>query len=109
MTSAKNEPTISISMRAASRLRNGHPWVFRSDLAGAGLKQNVATPFAALVHVKDERGRMLGSALSSSSSQIALRMVSDKLLNGDTAFHDLIRERIAAAVIYRQRVVHGSS
>jgi len=108
MTAASSIPTISISMRAAARLRSGHPWVFRTDLAGASTKHIVATPFAALVHVNDERGRVHGSALSSSSSQIALRMVSDKLLADDTALHELVRERIAAAAAYRQMIVQNS-
>jgi len=95
-------------MRAAARLRSGHPWVFRSDLAGANPKHSVTTPFAAMVHVKDERGRMHGSALSSSSSQIALRMVSDKLLSDDAALHELLRERVSTAITYRQKIVLNS-
>src|SRR5579864_6753181 len=108
MNSSAKIPVISISMRATARLRTGHPWVFRSDLAGANPKRIVETPLAAIVHVKDERGRMLGTALSSSSSQIALRMVSDKLLAGDAALLELVRERIATALAYRKRIVDGS-
>jgi 23S rRNA (cytosine1962-C5)-methyltransferase len=96
-------------MRAASRLRSGHPWVFRSDLPNAGKHKLPETPRAAIVHVKDERGRMHGTALSSSSSQIALRMVSDKLLTDDSAMLSLLRERIQAACAYRKELVHDSN
>jgi len=101
-------PVIPISMRAAARLRSGHPWVYRSDLDGASTKHMPETPRAALVHVKDERGRMLGSALSSSSSQIALRIISDKLLADDAAWNQLLLERIHAAIAYRSGLVHES-
>lgn len=63
---------IHISRRAADRLRAGHLWVYRSELLDA-------TPEllpGALVTVTDASGKPLGSALWSSSSQIALRLVT---------------------------------
>src|SRR5579859_4169810 len=103
-------PAISVSMRAASRLRAGHPWVYRSDLAAPGKSKTAEAviPFAALVHVKDGRDRWLGTALASSTSQIALRMVSDKLLADDAACFALLEERITAALAWRKDLVHGS-
>ena len=109
MAAHSRVPNVTISMRAASRLRSGHPWVFRSDLPGAGKNKQQETPRAALVHVKDERGRMLGSALSSSSSQIALRLVSDKLLVDDAALVALVRERIEKACAYRCEIVKNAT
>ena len=64
--------------RGAPRLKSGHLWVYRSDLAKAG---DVAP--GALVHVQDERGRKLGSALYSSSSQIAIRLLTAKIIGED--------------------------
>jgi len=96
-------------MRAASRLRSGHPWVYRSDLPGGDKHTQPETPRASLVHVKDERGRMHGSALSSSSSQIALRMISEKLLTDDSALMSILHERIHAACAYRKEVVSDAN
>jgi len=85
-----------VNQRGAARLRGGHLWVYRSDLASA------KAPAGALVEVRDERGRPLGSALYSSSSQIAIRLVSNEALT-EPALLTLVRERIAAAVRFRQK------
>src|SRR5260221_11574415 len=98
-------PTINISPRAAKRLVAGHPWVYRSDLS----HPEQPTPLAALVHVADERGRFLASALSSSASQIALRTICEKPLPDDVALLELLRERIRAAIRYRNMVVRDSN
>lgn len=95
--------TIKVSSRAATRLRARHPWVYRSDLIG-----NQQTPRAALVHVTDERGKFLGSALSSSSSQIALRIISEHPLQNDQQMLTLLDERLASAIAFRQRFINGS-
>ena len=88
--------------RGAARLRGGHLWVYRSDLVAPA-----EAPAWSLVHVRDERGRRMGSALYSSASQIAIR-----LLTGDEITEEqlptLLRERIAAAVRFRQQVAHDT-
>ena len=89
------------SRRGAERLRSGHLWVYRSDLASA------EAPAGALVEVRDERGRSLGSALYSSSSQIAIRLVSSGVL-AEQAWPELLRHRISAAVQFRQGVVRDA-
>ncbi len=96
-------PQIAINRRAAQRLRAGHPWVYRSDLADP----NGETPRAALVHIKDERGKFLAGALSSSSSQIALRVIANEPIQED-ALAALIRARVIAAAKYRERAVRES-
>ncbi|HEU5336550.1 MAG TPA: class I SAM-dependent rRNA methyltransferase [Terriglobales bacterium] len=88
---------VVISARAVARLRAGHVWVYRSDLVGA---DGIAA--GTLVQVVDERGRAHGSALYSSASQIALRIVSRRPVK-DLA--ELIRERVRAAIRYREQVV----
>lgn len=98
-------PVVIVSARAAKRVRDGHPWVYRTDLAA---KQLGKTPEAALVHVKDEKGNHLGDALSSSSSQIALRMVTDRDKLVPEQLPRLIRERVLAAAEYRKQVVRDS-
>ncbi len=95
-------PVITASTRGAQRLKGGHLWVYRSDISEA---DNV--PPAALVHVRDERGRPLGSALYSNSSQIAIRLLTSKVIGADELL-PLLRERIDLAVAFRQKYVHDS-
>src|SRR5438270_7275365 len=100
MTSGSALPTLAVSKRAAARIREGHLWVYRSDLA-----KQLEPPRAALVLVTDERGKPLGSALSSSSSQIALRMLSPAPLSNDADLVPLVRTRLRDALQYRKLVV----
>lgn len=63
-----------------------------------------------MVAVSDQRGKALGTALYSSSSQIAIRMISREAGSNQpvAAFSTLLRERIAAAIAYRERIVHDT-
>ncbi len=54
------------------------------------------------------RGRPLGTALYSSSSQIALRLISAAAVEPGEQFSALLRQRIAAAIAYRKQVVADS-
>jgi len=93
-----NLPLITVSPRGAARLRGGHVWVYRSDLAN-----DADAPPGSLVHVRDERGRKLGSALYSSASQIAIRMISsDEISEADLS--GLVAERIESAVAFRKQI-----
>lgn len=58
--------------------------------------------------MKGPRGRPLGTALYSSSSQIALRLLSAAKIEPGEQFSTLLRERIAAAIAYRKQVVADS-
>ena len=93
-------PVVKIARRGADRLKNGHVWVYRSDISSA---DGIAP--GALVRVTDERGKSLGAALFSSSSQIAIRMISPEPVSDLPA---LLRERVRAAIAYRERVVRDS-
>jgi 23S rRNA (cytosine1962-C5)-methyltransferase len=55
--------------------------------------------------VSDHRGKPLGTALYSSSSQIAIRLISPDPV---TDFPALLRQRIAAAMAYRETLVSNS-
>jgi 23S rRNA (cytosine1962-C5)-methyltransferase len=66
--------SIRITRRAADRLRAGHLWVYRTDVE----KTEGAPEAGALVTVVDGRGIPLGSALYSTASTLAARMVSRK-------------------------------
>jgi 23S rRNA (cytosine1962-C5)-methyltransferase len=97
MPKAPALPSIKISPRGATRLKSGHVWVYRSDVVSA---EGIAP--GALVSVSDHRGKILGTALYSSSSQIAIRMISHEPVSDLPA---LLRLRIAEAIAYRERVV----
>lgn len=85
---------VTISHRAAARLRHGHVWVYRSDLA----RVPELAP-GSVVSVADERKNLIGTAFYSTTSQIALRLIS----SGPVAnVEDLVRERIRAAIALRQ-------
>lgn len=93
-------PLIKISRRGATGLKDGHVWVYRSDIVSA---DSIAP--GSLVQVADERGKVLGSALYSSASQIAIRMISQQPVKDLNA---LLRERIRAAIAYRERMVQST-
>ena len=81
-------------------MQGGHVWVYRSDVVSA----DGVTPGTA-AGVTDERGKFLGTALYSSASQIAIRLISPHAVND---LGRLLRERIQEAISYRERVVRDS-
>ena len=95
-----NLPKVRISPRGASRLKSGHVWVYRSDIVSADDIQP-----GSVVAVTDHRGKSMGTALYSSSSQIAIRMIS---ANPVSDFPALLRQRIADAISYRDSIVHNT-
>jgi 23S rRNA (cytosine1962-C5)-methyltransferase len=94
--------SVTVTARGALRLKGGHLWVYRSDIARA---EGVAP--GALVHVCDERGRRLGSALYSSSSQIAIRLLASKVPS-ENELLTLLQHRIDEAIRFRQQNVHDA-
>ncbi|HKI26655.1 MAG TPA: class I SAM-dependent rRNA methyltransferase [Candidatus Sulfotelmatobacter sp.] len=99
-------PKVKVSPRGATRLKQGHVWVYRSDVVSS----DDVSP-GALVTVADHRGKVLGSALYSSSSQIAIRMISRETASHEPVadFPALLRQRIADAIAYREQVVRDSN
>jgi 23S rRNA (cytosine1962-C5)-methyltransferase len=95
---------VTINSRAASRLRSGHVWVYESDV----LRKEDSQP-GALVHVIDANGKLLGSALYSSSSQIMLRLLSREALAGEDDLLELAASRLQEACDYRKRIVRESN
>jgi len=93
-----------ISRRAADRLRAGHVWVYASDVesltAGEGntpAGNAAASDAPALLPVADSRGLLLGTALYSPTSQIALRLVSRELI-GEAKWLELLAERLKKSI-----------
>lgn len=98
----------AVSAKGARRWQLGHPWIYRSDLT-----QRPAAP-AGAVRVHDHRGKPIGVALWSPSSEISLRMVDhDANATLDHAWWTrrlgaaIDRRRPLAAVATAYRLVHG--
>jgi 23S rRNA (cytosine1962-C5)-methyltransferase len=91
-------PGARISRRAADRLRGGHLWVYASDIESLELPEGEPP---ALLPVADSRGLLLGTALYSPTSQIALRLVSREAI-GEAEWLDLLGTRLRAAIARRK-------
>jgi len=89
-----------VNRKAADRAASGHPWIFASDVVDRG----DAAPGDA-VRVLDPKSKFLGVAHYSSTSQITLRLLSTRPEIIDRTF---FRDRLAAALAHRERVVHNS-
>lgn len=93
--------TVKVNRKGADRVASGHPWIFSSDVTDRG----EAEPGDA-VRVADPRGRPIGTAHFSSTSQITLRMLSSTVEPVDRAF---FLRRLMAAIAHRERVVENSN
>ncbi len=102
---ARSSPAgATITRRAADRLRAGHLWVYASDV----LTVTAPNPEETLIPVADQRGLLLGTALYSPSSQIALRLVSRESLD-EEAWHALIASRLRAAIARRKPLLDAGN
>jgi 23S rRNA (cytosine1962-C5)-methyltransferase len=91
---------VRVNRKAAERAASGHPWIFASDVVSAGdAKAGDA------VKVLDPAGRAIGTAHFSAASQIALRLLSNRVEAIDREFFE---RRLAAAESHRRRVVAGT-
>jgi 23S rRNA (cytosine1962-C5)-methyltransferase len=97
--------TLRITRRAADRLRAGHLWVYRSDIEQ--LDDTLAP--GSLVTVVDNRKIPLGTALYSTTSQIAARIISrTPALTREQYLSDL-RARIEVALALRRELAPFTS
>jgi 23S rRNA (cytosine1962-C5)-methyltransferase len=92
--------TVRVNRKGANRVASGHPWIFSSDV----LDRGQAAGGEAVV-VVDPSGAALGTAHYSDSSQISLRLLSDRVETIDRAFY---LRRIAFAEAHRKQVVADS-
>jgi 23S rRNA (cytosine1962-C5)-methyltransferase len=90
-----------VNRKGADRAASGHPWIFSSDVTDRGDAQP-----GDVVKVADPRGKPIGVAHYSSSSQITLRLLSSKPEPIDQEF---FRRRLTAAIRHRERVVRNSN
>lgn len=91
-------PGAVISRRAADRIRDGHVWVYASDV------EQLEADGQPLVTVVDGRGIPLGTALYSAASQIALRMVSTEILKQEQ-WLTLLAPRLRASIGRRREMM----
>src|SRR5688572_8424170 len=89
-----------VSRRGEGRVQRGHPWVFRSDVT----RVDGAAP-GTVVQVKAASGRPLGFAFFSSRSEITLRVIH----RGPELPDDWLRQRLLAALSWRERVAPGAT
>ncbi|HTC24026.1 MAG TPA: class I SAM-dependent rRNA methyltransferase [Gemmatimonadales bacterium] len=95
---------VRVTARGAERWRAGHPWIHRSEL-----RDEPRDP--GLVRVHDPRGKFIGQALYSPTSEIRLRLLEPTDRTVDGAWW---RERVADCFARREaidatayRVVHA--
>ncbi len=91
---------VRVNRKAARRIASGHPWIFESDVLDKGDAEG-----GAVVTVVDLKSRPLGTAHFSSSSQIALRLLSRRV---EEITREFFLKRLAAAEAHRRRVVSGT-
>ncbi len=97
-------PTVgaTISRRASDRIRAGHVWVYASDVESiAATATGGSEDVPSLLPVADNRGLLLGTALYSPSSQIALRMISHKAVS-EAQWLELLADRLRKAIARRR-------
>jgi len=103
-------PDVTISPKGEDRIRSGHPWVYRSDLA------EVNAGRGEVVLVKGRRKVPLGHALYSDRSEIALRLLTR--VGHEAPTLETWRAWMDAAISYREslgidatayRLIHGEA
>jgi 23S rRNA (cytosine1962-C5)-methyltransferase len=91
---------VKVNRKAADRAASGHPWLFSSDITDRGQ----AEPGEA-VAVGDPKGRIIGTAHYSSTSQIALRLLTN---NREPIDRPFFMRRLTQALAHRERIFASS-
>ena len=99
MKAERNFPRFTVTKKAETSLRSGHPWVYDTEIMNiAGQTQN-----GCLVDVLSQKGTYLGTGLLSESSKIRVRILA---VNANETFEDSFFERrLRYAVEYRKTVM----
>jgi 23S rRNA (cytosine1962-C5)-methyltransferase len=93
--------TVTLTKRGAQRVHARHSWIYRSDLTGHN-----GAEAGEVVLVRDSKGAVMGRALYSSRSQIALRMIAYEEVETD---RDFWFSRLVSAERLRQQVVSDTT
>ena len=98
-------PAVVVTRRAADKLREGHLWVYRSDVVElVPGNEGLAVEGGAVVTVVDQRGIPMGSALFSDASEITLRVVSPLAGVTRAVYLEGVRDRVGVALALRREV-----
>ncbi|HET9264890.1 MAG TPA: class I SAM-dependent rRNA methyltransferase [Vicinamibacterales bacterium] len=101
--------SVVVTRRGEERLRMGHPWIYRSDVA------EVSAAGGDTARIVGPAGRFLGYALFSDRSEITLRLLTR---GNEQPTLDTWRDRLRTAIEYRgaldidataYRLVHGEA
>ena len=100
---------VTITHRGEERVRSGHPWIYKSDIAETDASGGET------VRVLGTRGRTVGQALYSDRSEITLRLLTR---GAEAVDRTLWRTRLEQAIRFREtldidatayRLVHGEA
>lgn len=99
MKAERNFPRFTVTKKAETSLRSGHPWVYDTEIMSiTGQTQN-----GCLVDVLSQKGTYLGTGLLSENSKIRVRILA---VNANETFEDSFFERrLRYAVEYRKTVM----
>lgn len=93
----QSKDTAVISAKGTARAREGHLWIYRSDVTGRPKAET-----GSVVRVVDNRGRFIARAHFGAESEITLRLISNEDVEIDREFW---RRRLLAAADWRRRIV----
>ncbi|HEY3353888.1 MAG TPA: class I SAM-dependent rRNA methyltransferase [Polyangia bacterium] len=92
-------PPVTVTARAAQRLRAGQPWVWPADVSAAPPGD------PDVVRILDPRGRALGTGLYAGGAQLPLRLWD---AGGAPLDEEHLRARFAAAIDRRRALAPGA-
>jgi len=96
-----NVETVKISSRGAKRIRDGHLWVYRSDVSDA-----TGVEGGAIARVVDQVNNLVGQAFYSDASEIALRFLTTR---DEVIDRDWWRARLRACVERRGSIARDTN
>ena len=117
MRDRDDPPRAVVSARGAARLRAGHPWIDRDDVA-RGPARDAGDGGPSLVAIEDGRGKPLGTATWAARARLALRVVARAPEPAPRDLVELVAARLDRALERRlamgldrdaYRVVHAES
>ena len=94
------EAAAVISAKGAARAREGHLWIYRSDVVARPKVES-----GSVVRVLDHRNRFVGWAHFGAETEITLRLLSK---TEDAIGREFWRRQLLAAIDWRRRVVAGA-
>ena len=95
----QNYPCLTVTEKAETLLRGGHPWVFADEVDPAA----TAPADGSLVHIFSRKQKFLGTGFYNGNSKIRIRLVSRNA--NDTFDAAFWRRRLQYAVDYRKTVM----